>query len=70
MRLSVNCFPLLLPADDNSTVATTILPSEAKAATTAANLAAQTTAATQPMPARPGATQTMPHQLRGNGKQS
>ena len=32
--------------------------------TTAANLAAQTTAAAQPMPARPGATQSLPHQLR------
>jgi phospholipase C len=33
-----------------------------EAATTAANLAAQTTAAAQPMPPRPGATQRMPRQ--------
>ncbi|GGJ28203.1 phospholipase C [Streptomyces brasiliensis] len=41
-----------------------------EATTTAANLAAQTTAAAQPMPTRPGGTQTMPHQLRDSGKQS
>jgi len=34
------------------------------AGTTAANLAAQTAASTQPMPARPGASQTMPQQQK------
>ncbi|MEV7323435.1 alkaline phosphatase family protein [Streptomyces sp. NPDC093970] len=38
-----------------------------EASTTAANLAAQATAATQPMPARPGATQSMPRQEHQHG---
>jgi phospholipase C len=41
-----------------------------EATTTAANLAAQVTAATQPMPTRPGATQTMPVQLPDHGPRS
>ncbi|WP_405579203.1 phospholipase C [Streptomyces sp. NBC_01190] len=40
-----------------------------EAGTTAANLAAQTTAATQPMPPRPGATQSRPRQSHDHGHQ-